>query len=605
MAPTPDLAGRSPAQSALDWLRDRWQQSQGQVPGGPPRIGNVSVPGPGQGIPAPEPGAAPTEPAPPAPAPVERRPREAPPPDRPFAAPKDQLEELTNRLWEIEWAQYEAEQEAADTSKLPSDVQAAANRATALGNQWATISGQIAQERQRVQTDTEQAAQRERQAEQDRLTREAKPARGTPLPAVRKTYTPPGGTPVSAWVPQIADGNGGSQDDPDGTPTRDTSLIGEALSGGETGAAQRQTELATAQLKLKLAEREFAEATSPEAKERARLELDTARLKLTQAQRELDKPEKPSETTVDGYLVRVTPSGELTRIDTLTPQQRAQQDEVTRLELEKARQGPTFTDATAAYNAQVPRLQQAARQERDRLLELQRSGAISEADAERQFTTWFGQNVEAPLAGYRTAAEEAQRKERLEQEALQRAENVRAENANRARETAGYTAGENARTTWMGLAPQVRTPQFLQQAGQSVANMSARANAPTTAAAAALPRGGSTFTADTFNPANFAGAIPNLDEVARAATQRALSTISPAVAAQINAPMPQLPTGPTLQGMLQQLPYRGPLSQLPLPSSGLLPTPGMDQAQDIGGGMARTPYGPGGNVWLEWALPQG
>ena len=234
-------------------------------------------------------------------------------------------------------------------------------------------------------------------------------------------------------------------------------------------------------------------------------------------------------------------------------------------------QGPTFTDATAAYNAQVPRLQQAARTERDRLLELQRSGAISEADAEKQFTQWFAGNVETPLAGYRAAAEEAQRKEQRENEALQRAENARVEGLNRARETAGFNAGEQARQQWTGLAGEVRTPQFLQQAGQAVANMSARANAPSTEAAAALPRGGSTFTADTFNPANFAGAIPNLDEVARSATQRALASISPSVAAQINAPMPRLPTGPTLEGMLSQIPYRGGLSQLPLQSSGLAP----------------------------------
>jgi hypothetical protein len=77
------------------------------------------------------------------------------------------------------------------------------------------------------------------------------------------------------------------------------------------------------------------------------------------------------------------------------------------------------------------------------------------------------------------------------------------------------------------------------------------------------------------------------------------------VAAKIgaNAP-PPLPQGPQLQALLGQLPYRGPLAGLPSPASGLQPTPGMNPALDIGGGMARTPYGPGGNVWLDWNIPQ-
>ena len=95
-----------------------------------------------------------------------------------------------------------------------------------------------------------------------------------------------------------------------------------------------------------------------------------------------------------------------------------------------------------------------------------------------------------------------------------------------------------------------------------------------------------------------------MDAFARQATERALAQISPSVAARIGAPLPQLPTGPALQSMLGQLPYRGPLSGLPSPASGLLPTPGMNQALDIGGGRARTPYGPGGNVYLDWDLPR-
>ena len=140
------------------------------------------------------------------------------------------------------------------------------------------------------------------------------------------------------------------------------------------------------------------------ALEQARVGLDTAKQGLARG----NAPQiVPTDTTSPVIMTRDPNTGAI------------------KTEPNPAYQGPTFTDATATYNAQVPRLQQAARTERDRLLELQRQGAISEADAERQFTQWFAGNVETPLAGYRTAAEEAQRKEQRETEALQRAENAR------------------------------------------------------------------------------------------------------------------------------------------------------------------------------------
>lgn len=360
--------------------------------------------------------------------------------------------------------------------------------------------------------------------------------------------------------------------------------------GGTGQTAQGRLELQTAELNLKIAQQKFEEATSPQAKEQAQLALDLARFNLERARAEAQRADRPQVIPSDTASPVITTRNPVTGEITTQPN--------------PAYQGPTFADATAAYNAQVPRLQQAARTERDRLLELQRQGAISEADAERQFTQWFAGNVETPLAGYRAAAEEAQRKEQRENEALQRAENARVEALNRQREQLGLEAGQKAMLQLAEIAPQIRTPQFLSQFGATVERMGQRAGAQSAEAAAALPSG-STFTKDTFSAEQARPHVPDFNQFAQQATQRALAQISPAVAAKIgaNAP-PPLPTGPTLQGMLQGLPYRGPLAGLPSPTSGLQPTPGMNPALDIGGGMARTPYGPGGNVYLDWRIPQ-
>ena len=339
------------------------------------------------------------------------------------------------------------------------------------------------------------------------------------------------------------------------------------------------------------AQLEYEQATDETSREQRRVALEQAKVGLDVARQGLARGNAPqivpTDTTSPVIVTRDPNTGAI------------------KTEPNPAYQGPTFADATAAYNAQVPRLQQAARTERDRLLELQRQGAISEADAERQFTQWFAGNVETPLAGYRSAAEEAQRKEQRENEALQRAENARVEGLNRQREQIGLEAGQKAMLQLAEIAPNIRTPEFLQQYGQTVQRMSERAGAGSAEAAANIGRG-STFTAAAFDPARARAAVPDFNAFAQQATQRALAQISPAVAARIgaNAP-PPLPQGPTLQAMLQGLPYRGPLARLPSPTSGLLPTPGMNPALDIGGGMARTPYGPTGSVFLDWRIPTG
>ena len=147
------------------------------------------------------------------------------------------------------------------------------------------------------------------------------------------------------------------------------------------------------------------------------------------------------------------------------------------------------------------------------------------------------------------------------------------------------------------IAPNIRTPQFLDQFGATVERMGRARRRPERGGARPASRAGRRSRKDTFNPANVRRVIPNLNDFARRPPSGRLAQISPAVAAKINAPMPAPRQGPTLQGMLGQLPYRGPLAGLPAPASGLMPTPGVDQAQDIGGGARREPaYGPTGSV---------
>jgi hypothetical protein len=363
--------------------------------------------------------------------------------------------------------------------------------------------------------------------------------------------------------------------------------------------AKGPLDLQTAQLAYDRARTEYEQATDETSRETRRVALEQARVALQKAQQDLNRP---SVTTVGGRAVGVNPlTGErVFDTDLLAPEDRARTREREALEDEALRRGQLPQNAYAAYTQERTRLQAAGQAEIERLQELQRQGALSEAQARQQWEAWMGPR-QGQLEGLRAAAEEAQRKERFEVEGLQRAEDARVQGLNRQREVAGYEAGEAARNQLIGLAPQVRTPQFLQQYGSAVANMSARAGAPSAEAAAALPAG-QRITADTFNPANFRGAIPDLGAYARQATERALAGISPAVAARIGFNAPALPTGDALTSLLGQLPYRGPLARLPSPTSGLLPTPGMDQALDIGGGLARTPYGPGGETWLDWPI---
>jgi hypothetical protein len=400
---------------------------------------------------------------------------------------------------------------------------------------------------------------------------------------------------------------------------------------------QTGLQLETAQFNLKKAQQDFAEATSPEAKREAQLKLDLAEFNLQEARKKSGREDRPAILSgvpegQEWILSRDPTTGAVTRERnpayrapisqiiqpgtgrTITtrdpttgeikteanPAWTPEMEEAQQLELGNLRRGQLPQNPLAAYTQEAQRLQGEAQKELDRLRDLQRTGALSATDADAQFKQYLAQRVTPQLAGLKTQAEEAQRLERTQVEERNRLEQVRADTANRAREQVGYQAGETARSQIMQIAPEIRTPQFLQQYGSMVANMAGRANAPTAEAANAMPAA-PTITADTFNPANFAGSIPNLDEAAKQATARALAGISPTAARLANMPTVNMPTGPDLQGMLNQLPYQG---QLQRPPPGLQPLPNF-AAVDQGNGMARSIYpgvngGQGG--WMDWAI---
>ena len=399
--------------------------------------------------------------------------------------------------------------------------------------------------------------------------------------------------------------------------------------------------LETAQLNLKKAQADFAEATSPEAKREAQLKLDLAEFNLQEARKKSGREDRPAILSgvpegQEWILSRDPTTGAVTRERnpayrapisqiiqpgtgrTITtrdpttgeiktepnPAWTPEMEEAQQLELGNLRRGQLPQNPLAAYTQEAQRLQGEAQRELDRLRDLQRTGAITATDADTQFKQYLAARVTPQLAGLKTQAEEAQRLERTQVEERNRLEQVRADTANRAREQVGFQAGETARSQIMQIAPDVRTQGFLTQYGNMVGNMAARANAPTAEAANRLAPA-PTITGDTFSIDKFAGAIPNLDEAARAATARALAGISPTAARLANMPTVNMPTGPDLAGMLSQLPYQGALAK---PPPGLQPLPGMEAVDQLPfgrPGWARTIYpgvngGQGG--WMDWAI---
>lgn len=275
-------------------------------------------------------------------------------------------------------------------------------------------------------------------------------------------------------------------------------------------------------------------------------------------------------------------------VDTQTPEGRALAERLQRATVEAAELGtqPKFGSAVAQYQSEASRRQQLARTELSRLQDLQKSGQISPDQAEAQFDRWMQLNVEGPLAGYKSAAEEERRT--LEQEHLTRqtAEANRVEALNRQRDTLAYQAGEEGRQEAITLGQATRAPEYIRDLGGLASSLS-------------QGKTNFQFSPESFDVANYRKAVPNVNELADAAVNRLLSRVQPATARDVNVPLPALPAGPELRSMMDQVKYSGPLSAVP---QGEAPLEGQG-AVDLGGGRARTVFANG--RYVDWPIPQG
>jgi len=295
----------------------------------------------------------------------------------------------------------------------------------------------------------------------------------------------------------------------------------------------------------------------------------------------------PQTYTDNGIVIGVDKrtGREVFRVDTKTPEGRELANRLERATVEAAEQAnlPKFGAAVAQYQAEVQRRQGLARTELARLQDLQKSGQISPEEAEAQFDRWMKTNVEGPLAGYRAAAEEERRKQEQDNLTRQTAENARVEAANALRGRAGYEAGETAKAQALEVGLQTRSPEYIGQLGNF---------------AQSLGQGKTNFQFDpsALDPAKFKAVQPDYDAIANQAMQRLFGLYPEAKAQNVNVPLPNLPTGQDLLGLMDGVKYSGPLSGTP---TGETPLPGQE-AIDLKNGKARTVYSNG--RYVDWDI---
>src|SRR5262245_3945521 len=316
-------------------------------------------------------------------------------------------------------------------------------------------------------------------------------------------------------------------------------------------------------------------------------------------------PEGARTDVQDGYLIRYDPNTKgVERIDLYTPEQRARFEEAAQLgletrraELERAR---VLQDPVAEYGRQVQLTQQQATKYRDDLNQQVLEGRLSVEDASKQFDDWWGTNVEAKLQPYQTMAQTAYRKEQNTYLQQQAAEQARVDAINRQREQVGYAAGEKARQDLMTLAPQGRSPAFLDQLAQNVSRIGQPLPGGPTQHA-----GGMAFSPESLSLDAVRRSQPSITEVGQQAVARALSQISPAAAQQVGVAPPAPPSLPDFQGFMNRAPFSIPNPALPVPGQEALDLGNPANAARLGlpvqPGYAGTRY-QGGRV-EPWAIP--
>lgn len=310
-------------------------------------------------------------------------------------------------------------------------------------------------------------------------------------------------------------------------------------------------------------------------------------------------------TSPEGFMIGVDKrtGAETFRIDTKTKEGRELATRLERATVEAAERAadPKFSSAIAQFQQEATRRQGLAREELARLQELQKLGQLSPEQAEAQFDRWMKLNVEGPLAGFKEAAEQERRRQEQENLTRQRAEEARVENLNRERERLAFEAGEEGRRTGIELGKRTRAPEFIADMGALANSFSANVGKPGAGASGAAPF---QFSPASFAVENYRKAVPNLNELADAAVNRLFSRISPATARDVNVPLPGLPTGPDLQGLMNGVRYTP-------PSPGTPASPGREVAEGQGAvdlkdqgrpGWARTVYRNG--EYEDWQIPQ-
>jgi hypothetical protein len=325
-------------------------------------------------------------------------------------------------------------------------------------------------------------------------------------------------------------------------------------------------------------------------------------------------PQGAQPQTVDGYLVEVDPvTKRVSRTDLYTPEQRARleraqglEEETAGVNLETARgrleQARALQDPVAEYQRQVQVSQQKATTYRDQLNQKVLEGQLSVEDASSQFDTWWDSNVEASLTPFRTMAEASYRREANEYQRAQAAEQARVDAINRQREQTAYAAGEKARQDLMTLAPQGRSPEFLNQLAQNVSRIGEPLPGGVT-----QHHGGMRFSPESLSLDAVKASQPSITQVGQTAVARALAQISPAAAQSVGAPPPQVPGLPQFQDFASRAPFSIPNPALPVPGQEALDLGNPANAGRLGlpvqPGYAGTRY-QGGRV-EPWLIPAG
>ena len=253
-------------------------------------------------------------------------------------------------------------------------------------------------------------------------------------------------------------------------------------------------------------------------------------------------------TTADGRTIGIDrrTGQQAFEVDPRTPEQREIALRLQRAAAEQAEAAnrPRFAGAQAQLESEAARRQALAEEELARLEDLQKAGQVTPDQAKAQFGRWFGINVEAPLAGYKRAAEAERREQEQANLTRTRAEEQRVDALNRQRETLAFEAGEEGRRTGIELGKRTRAPEYIADLGGLAQSLG-------------QGRTDFQFSPASFDVANYRKAVPNLNELADAAVNRLLSRVQPATPRDVNVPLPGLPTGAELRGLMDRVPYRG------------------------------------------------